>query len=117
MSFLDQARRIQERFMRTDVTIDRSTGQRLDRDTGKTTEEWERVWAGAARLPRADGSTRVIVTGATITPAQPVVIIPWDAPEVRPGDRITVDGRHLWVTDASPRTYQSGRHLTCREVR
>lgn len=113
---IDEARDVQALAMIDDVVIDRSRGRVLDRVTGEETEAWERVWSGPGRAPRADASTRVIVTGETITPAQPVVIVPWDV-QARPGDRVRVDGRTIWVTDASPRTYQSAVHLTCREVR
>lgn len=114
---LTEARDIQDMAMIDEVTIDRSRGIITDRATGEDREQWETVYAGRARLPRADASTRVIVTGETITPAQPTVLIPWNAPEVRPDDRVTCHGRVLWVTDTSPRTFQSARHLTCREAR
>ncbi|MFC0673548.1 DUF6093 family protein [Brachybacterium hainanense] len=124
-AMLAEARDIQGLAMIDTVRIDRSTGRHQDRETGKETEGWERVWEGEARLPRADAVGRVVVTGETITPAQPVVLIPWHVAGVRPDDRVTcvesvspaMVGRILWVTDASPRTFQSAVHLTCREVR
>lgn len=123
--YLNAARVIQTGFMADTVRIDHPTGTRLDRASGIEVEEWETVYEGPARLPRADASIRVVVTGQTITPASPVVLVPWDVVTVRPDDRITVTesltpanvGRVLWVTDMSPRTHQSAVHLTCREVR
>jgi hypothetical protein len=93
----------------------------LDEDV----ETVETVWEGPCRYPRADAQARVIVTGETITPATPTVIVPWDVTGIRPDDRVTctasvspgMTGHALWVTDMSPRTFQSAQHLTCREVR
>lgn len=121
---LDEARGIQAAAMLDQVRIERAE-RTFDRDTGADVETWKLVWEGDARYPRADASTRVIVTGQTITPATPVVIVPWDVTGVRPDDRVTCTdsispgmvGRILWVTDTSPRTFQSAVHLTCREVR
>lgn len=124
-AILSGARDLQALAMIDACQIDRSTGIVTDRATGEDQEQWTLVWEGPCRYPRADAAARVVVTGETITPAQPTVIVPWDAPEVRPDDRVTctksvsphmVD-RVLWVTDNSPRTYQSAVHLTCREVR
>lgn len=122
---LDEARSIQSLAMVDEVRIDHPSGPVTDRDTGAVTETWDLVYEGAARVPRADASTRVVVTGETITPAQPTVLVPWDTTGVRPDDRVTVTrsvspgmvGRVLWVTDTSPRTFQSAVHLTCRETR
>lgn len=122
---LAEARLIQQMAMIDACRIDRSTGRVLDRETGQETEGWAVVWEGECRFPRADASSRVIVTGETITPAQPTVKIPWDVTGVRLDDRVTCTdsvspamvGRILWVTDTSPRTYQSAVNLTCREVR
>lgn len=109
--------------------IERSTGMVLDRETGEDVEAWAEVWSGQCRFPRADAATRaagrVIVTGETITPATPLVMVPWDVTGVRPDDRVTCTasispemvGRIVWVTDTSPRTFQSAVHLVCREVR
>ena len=121
---LDEARGIQAAAMLDQVRIERAE-RTFDRDTGADVETWALVWEGDARCPRADASTRVIVTGQTITPATPVVIVPWDVTGIRPDDRVTCTdsispgmvGRILWVTDTSPRTFQSAVHLTCREVR
>ena len=121
---LDEARVVQAAAMLDQVRIERAE-RTFDRDTGADVETWKLVWEGDARYPRADASTRVIVTGQTITPATPVVIVPWDVTGVRPDDRVTCTdsispgmvGRILWVTDTSPRTFQSAVHLTCREVR
>ena len=121
---LDQARSLHTSVMVDAVTIDRATTA-FDRETGVDVETWETVWAGPARYPRADATARAVSTGQTITPAGPVVIVPWDVVGVRPDDRVTCTssvspgmvGRILWVTDTSPRTFQSAVHLTCREVR
>lgn len=123
--WLDEARGIQSGAMLDECVIDRSTGRHLNRETGKDEETWERVWAGQCRFPRADAASRVVVTGETITPAVPVVLIPWNVTGIRPDDRVTCTdsispgmvGRIVWVTDTSPRTYQSAVHLTCREAR
>ena len=122
---LEEARVIQGAAMIDGCRIERSTGIVTDRDTGEDRETFTLVWEGDCRYPRADSGTRVIVTGETITPASPVVIIPWDIDGILPEDRVTCTssvspamvGRIVWVTDASPRTYQSAVHLTCREVR
>lgn len=124
-AFLSQARDVQALVMLDECRIERSSGIITDRATGEDREEWTLVWAGRCRYPRADATQRVIVTGEQITPATPTVIVPWDVPEVRPDDRVTCTssvsprmvGRIVWVTDASPRTFQSATHLTCREVR
>lgn len=105
--------------------IDRPTGTRFDRETGTDVETWTEVYAGPCRFPRADAGGRVVVTGETITPASPTVKVPWHVEGVRPDDRVTctesispgMAGRVLWVTDTSPRTFQSAVNLTCREVR
>lgn len=123
--FLDEARDIQALVMVDECRIERSTGTHLNRETGVETEGWELVWEGPCRFPRADAAGRVVVTGETITPAAPTVKVPWDVKGVRPDDRITCTssvspemvGRVLWVTDTSPRTFQSAVNLTCREVR
>ena len=122
---LEQARGVQQRAMPDACVIERSLGVVTDPVTMETSEQWERVWSGQCRAPRADAGQRVIVTGETVTPAQPTVIVPWDVVGVRPDDRVTFTasvspgsvGRVLWVTDMSPRTFQSAVHLTCREVR
>lgn len=122
---LEGARGVQALAFVDACRIDRSQGVATDRVTGEDREDWAAVWAGPCRTPRADGATRVIVTGEIITPATPVVVVPWDVPEVRAGDRVTFTGsmspgnvgRVLWVTDRSPRSFQSATHLTCREVR
>lgn len=122
---LAEARDLQSLVMVDEVRIDHPGPAVTDRETGEVKETWDLVYEGAARCPRADSSTRVVVTGETITPAQPTVIVPWDTTGVRPDDRVKVTrsvspgmvGRVLWVTDLSPRTYQSAVHLTCREVR
>lgn len=123
--YLVRAREIQESVQLDACRIDRSTGRHLNRETGKNEETWERVWAGPCRFPRADAASRVVVTGETITPAVPVVLIPWNVTGVAADDRVTctdsispgMAGRIVWVTDTSPRTYQSAVHLTCREAR
>lgn len=106
------------------VRVERVTGK-FDRGTGETVETATLVWEGKARLPRADAASRVPHLAGEATPADPVVIIPWNADGVEANDRVTVTesmspgmvGRILWVTDTSPRTFQSAIHLTCREVR
>lgn len=105
--------------------IDRPTGIHFDRETGTDVETWTEVYTGPCRFPRADAAGRVVVTGETITPASPTVKVPWHVEGVRPDDRVTctasispgMAGRVLWVTDTSPRTFQSAVNLTCREVR
>ena len=95
------------------------------KETGTDVETWTEVYAGPCRFPRADAGGRVVVTGETITPASPTVKVPWHVEGVRPDDRVTCTasispgmvGRVLWVTDTSPRTFQSAVNLTCREVR
>lgn len=97
----------------------------FDRETGQDVTAWAEVWAGECRFPRADAAGRVVVTGETVTPASPTVKIPWHVTGIRPDDRVTCTesispgmvGRVLWVTDTSPRTFQSAVNLTCREVR
>ena len=97
----------------------------FDRETGRDVTTWAEVYAGPCRFPRADAAGRVIVTGETITPASPSVKVPWHVTGVRADDRVTCTdsispgmvGRILWVTDTSPRTFQSAVNLTCREVR
>lgn len=124
VTFLDSARRVQTGQMRDRCRIERVT-TRFDRATGRDVETVELVWEGPCRYPRADSQTRVIVTGETITPATPAVLVPWDVTGVQADDRVTCTasispgmvGRVLWVTDTSPRTYQSAVHLSCREVR
>jgi hypothetical protein len=122
--YLVRAREIQESVQHDACRIQRSSTV-FDRETGKDVEAWELVYEGPCRFPRADAAGRVIVTGETITPASPTVKIPWHVEGVRPDDRVTCTesvspamvGRILWVTDTSPRTFQSAVNLTCREVR
>lgn len=123
--FLIEARAMQTEAMLDTCRIERSTGTVLDRATGEEAEGWELVWKGPCRFPRQDAQQRVVVTGETITPALPTVIVPWDVTGVEGDDRVTCtdsispaqQGRIMWVTDTSPRTFQSAVHLTCREVR
>ena len=123
--WLTDARKIQEGAMFDAYRIDRPTGIHFDRETGTDVETWTEVYAGPCRFPRADAGGRVVVTGETITPASPTVKVPWHVEGVRPDDRVTCTesispgmvGRVLWVTDTSPRTFQSAVNLTCREVR
>lgn len=123
--YLTRAREIQSSVMHDACLIERSSGLVYDRELGEDVEAWSQVYAGPCRAPRADAGSRVIVTGETITPAAPMVLVPWDTAGVRPDDRVTFTdsvspgmvGRVLWVTDMSPRTFQSAVHLTCREVR
>lgn len=123
--WLGEAREIQESVQLDACRIDRPTGTRFDRETGEDVETWTEVYAGPCRFPRADAAGRVVVTGETITPASPTVKLPWHVEGVRPDDRVTCTesispgmvGRVLWVTDTSPRTFQSAVNLTCREVR
>lgn len=122
--WLTEAREIQESVQLDSCLIERVTTV-FDRETGKDVEQATEVYAGPCRFPRADAAQRVIVTGETITPAGPTVKIPWHATGVQADDRVTCTdsltpanvGRVLWVTDTSPRTYQSAVNLTCREVR
>lgn len=122
--WLIEAREIQESVQLDACRIERGEAV-FDRETGQDIETWTEVYAGPCRFPRADAAGRVIVTGETVTPAVPTVKIPWDVPGVRPDDRVTCTesvspamiGRILWVTDTSPRTFQSAVNLTCREVR
>ena len=123
--WLTEAREIQESVQLDSCRIDRPTGIHFDRETGTDVETWTEVYAGPCRFPRADAAGRVVVTGETITPASPTVKVPWHVEGVRPDDRVTCTesispgmvGRVLWVTDTSPRTFQSAVNLTCREVR
>lgn len=123
-SILSNARAIQETVMVDRVRIERVTGT-FNRATGETVETASLVWEGKARLPRADAASRIAHAAGEATPADPVVVIPWNADGVEANDRVTVTasmspgmvGRVLWVTDTSPRTFQSAIHLTCREVR
>lgn len=123
-SILSNAREVQELVMVDRVRIERVTDV-FDRATGQTVEDASVVWEGKARLPRADGASRIGHAAGEATPADPVVLIPWNVEGVRANDRVTVTdsvspnmtGRVLWVTDSSPRTFQSAIHLTCREVR
>ena len=122
--WLTEAREIQESVQLDACRIERSETV-FDRETGTDVETWTEVYAGPCRFPRADAAGRVIVTGETITPASPTVKVPWHVEGVRPDDRVTCTdsispgmvGRVLWVTDTSPRTFQSAVNLTCREVR
>lgn len=123
--WLTEAREVQESVQLDSCRIDRPTGTHFDRETGTDVETWTEVYAGPCRFPRADAGGRVVVTGETITPASPTVKVPWHVEGVRPDDRVTCTesispgmvGRVLWVTDTSPRTFQSAVNLTCREVR
>lgn len=123
--WLAEAREVQESVQLDSCRIDRPTGIHFDRETGTDVETWTEVYAGPCRFPRADAAGRVVVTGETITPASPTVKVPWHVEGVRPDDRVTCTasispgmvGRVLWVTDTSPRTFQSAVNLTCREVR
>ena len=123
--WLTEAREIQESVQLDSCRIDRPTGTHFDRETGTDVETWTEVYAGPCRFPRADAGGRVVVTGETITPASPTVKVPWHVEGIRPDDRVTCTasispgmvGRVLWVTDTSPRTFQSAVNLTCREVR
>lgn len=122
--YLVRAREIQDSVMHDACRIERETTE-FDRETGQDITVWTEVYAGQCRFPRADAAGRVIVTGETITPAVPTVKIPWHVQDVQADDRITCTdsltpanvGRVLWVTDTSPRTFQSAVNLTCREVR
>lgn len=122
--WLVEARQIQESVQLDSCRIERETTD-FDRVTGKDITVWAEVYAGPCRFPRADASGRVIVTGETITPAVPTVKIPWHVTGVLADDRVTCTdsispgmvGRVVWVTDTSPRTFQSAVNLTCREVR
>ena len=121
---LAEARDLQQLVMVDECRIEHPT-RTFDRATGLDVDAWELVYEGPCRFPRADAASRVIVTGETITPASPAVKVPWNVQGVRPDDRVTCTasispgmvGRVLWVTDTSPRTFQSAIHLTCREVR
>ena len=122
--YLIRAREIQEGVMHDACRIERESTE-FDRETGQDVTVWAEVWAGPCRFPRADAAGRIIVTGETITPADPTVKVPWHVTGVLPDDRVTCTdsispgmvGRILWVTDTSPRTFQSAVNLTCREVR
>lgn len=123
--WLTEARDIQESVQLDECVIERVKIE-FDRETGKDIETvLAEVYDGPCRYPRADAAQRVIVTGETITPAVPTVKIPWHVQGVQADDRITCTdsvtpaniGRVLWVTDTSPRTFQSAVNLTCREVR
>lgn len=121
---LAEARDLQQLVMVDECKIEHPT-RAFDRATGLDVDAWELVYEGPCRFPRADAASRVVVTGETITPASPAVKVPWSVTGVRPDDRVTCTrsvspgmvGRVLWVTDTSPRTFQSAVHLTCREVR
>ena len=121
---LSEARDLQSMVMVDECRIEHPTTT-FDRASGRDVETWTVVYEGRCRFPRADATGRIIVTGETITPATPSVKVPWDTTGVRPDDRVTCTasvspgmvGRVLWVTDTSPRTFQSAVHLTCREVR
>lgn len=123
-SVLAQARRIQNSVMVDSCVIDRPTGT-FNRETGVTETTYTPVWEGQCRVPRVDASNRTRPNAGTVTPASTVVIVPWNAEGIEAGDRVRftesvspgMTGRVLWVTDVSPRTFQSGAHLTCREVR
>lgn len=123
--YLVRAREIQESVQYDSCRVERSSGMVFDRETGTDVETWELVYGGQCRYPRADAASRVVVTGETVTPASPTVKIPWHVTGVSPDDRVTCTGsispgmvgRVLWVTDTSPRTFQSAVNLTCREVR
>lgn len=123
--YLVRAREVQDVAMVDTVRVERSSGLAYDRELDADVEVWESVYEGRARFPRADGSDRVIVTGETVTPASPTVKVPWDVSGVLPDDRVTCTGsvspgmvgRIVWVTDQSPRTFQSAVNLTCREHR
>lgn len=122
--WLVEAREIQGSVQLDACRIERESTE-FDRETGMDVTVWSEVWSGPCRFPRADAAGRVIVTGETITPAAPTVKIPWHVTGVHPDDRVTCTesvspgmvGRVLWVTDTSPRTFQSAVNLTCREVR
>lgn len=122
---LAEARGIQEAVMIDRCQIHRRVEGEFDPETGTAPETYELVYEGVCRVPREDSRLRAIAAGDTITPATPKVLIPWDSVDVKPDDRVTVtysltpgqENRVLWVTDTSPRTYQSAVHLTCREVR
>lgn len=123
--YLVRAREIQESVQLDECRIERVTVT-FDRDTKKDVETVEAVlYTGPCRFPRADAAQRVNVTGETITPAGPTVKIPWHVQGIRADDRVTCTasitpanvGRVVWVTDTSPRTFQSAVNLTCREVR
>lgn len=122
--YLVRAREIQAGVMHDACRIERETTD-FDRVTGEETLVWVEVYAGPCRFPRADAAGRVVVTGETITPASPTVKIPWHVTGVLADDRVTCTdsispnmvGRIIWVTDTSPRTFQSAVNLTCREVR
>lgn len=122
--YLVRAREVQESVQLDACVIERETTV-FDRETGKDITAWAEVYAGPCRFPRADASGRVIVTGETTTPAVPTVKIPWHVTGVLADDRVTCTdsispgmvGRVVWVTDTSPRTFQSAVNLTCREVR
>lgn len=123
--WLTEARDIQASVHLDECLIERVRVE-FDRDTKKDVEIVEAtVYSGPCRYPRADAAGRVIVTGETITPAVPTVKVPWNVTGVRADDRVTCTtsltpanvGRVLWVTDTSPRTFQSAVNLTCREVR
>ncbi|MGQ4574897.1 DUF6093 family protein [Dermabacteraceae bacterium P7006] len=114
---LARAREVQEAVMVDTCQVHRSSGRTFDKETGRDVEAWDLVYEGRCRVPRRDATTRVEITGETITPAGPMVLVPWNTEPIRPDDRVTVGGRVLWVTDVSPRTFDSARHLSCREVR
>lgn len=123
--WLVEAREIQESVQLDSCRIEHSEGVHFNRETKKDEEVWTLVYEGPCRFPRADAAGRVVVTGETITPASPTVKVPWYVEGVRPDDRVTCTdsispamvGRIVWVTDTSPRTFQSAVNLTCRGVR
>lgn len=123
--WLVEAREIQESVQLDSCRIERSSGMVFNRETKQDEEAWAEVYAGPCRFPRADASGRVVVTGETITPAVPTVKVPWHVTGVEADDRVTCTdsispamvGRIVWVTDTSPRTFQSAVNLTCREIR
>lgn len=122
--WLDDARGIQALVQLDECRIDRLSSY-YDRELEEDVETVVEVYAGPCRFPRADAAVRVIVTGESITPAMPTVKVPWDTVGVEADDRVTCTasltpanvGRVVWVTDASPRTFQSAVNLTCREIR
>ncbi|QXT62752.1 DUF6093 family protein [Tessaracoccus palaemonis] len=112
---LAEARAMQTSLMASTLLIERRDGV-TEGDYSATTQ-WTPIYQGPGRL-QADSRTKaplVDLGGQLVRPASYAAAIPWDAPPIAIGDRVTVTAS---TTAAGSYTIQSVEHgatfVTCR---
>lgn len=110
----------------TDVcTIDRPATAWDEEDQQSVTTYTPLHTGVPCRVPDNTSQGRVIVTGETITPVNPLVKVPTTITGVEPDDRVTITasadpelvGAVMWVTNPKARTLATSRTMECRWVR